>query len=387
MFGRATITALILLLATPLAPTGVALASETRLAQAEPQPAADDEGDKPASLELPRRELRVATKVFKPFVFRDGKDWAGFSIDLWEAVALYLDLRFVWVETEDVQSLLAAVEPTGDCDVAIAGISMTRNRELHVDFSYPFFESGLQVMTSTEGASSTFITDTLLPVLLQVGGAGVLILLFVAHIIWLAERRRNTDMFPKAYLQGIWAGFWWSAVTLTTVGYGDTVPRSKSGRLVALVWMFSGIILISFFTATVTTGLTIEKLEGPIQGPHDLVGHSVGTVGGSTAERYLIDAGHNRKGYPTIEDAYAALINREVEAVVYDAPALRYDLRRQGSGSKLAIVGPMFERQSYAVALREGSPLREAVNRALLHLREDGTFESIYQRWFGADDM
>jgi ABC-type amino acid transport substrate-binding protein len=50
-------------------------------------------------------------------------------------------------------------------------------------------------------------------------------------------------------------------------------------------------------------------------------------------------------------------------------------------------VGPLFERQSYAVALREGSTLREAVNRALLRLREDGTYTTIYQRWFGDDEM
>jgi polar amino acid transport system substrate-binding protein len=373
MHARPTIAACVVVLVAH-----VALASARAEAPAGPSAA--------PSLALPAQELRVATKHLRPFAFRDGDTWTGFSIELWDAVARHLGLRYTWVETRDVGALLAAVAPAGDCDVAIAGISMTRARELTVDFSYPFFESGLQVMTSTEGGTSSFVADTLLPLLFQVGSAGVLILLAVAHLIWLAERRRNRDQFPARYLPGIWAGFWWSAVTLTTVGYGDAVPRSRLGRLIALIWMFSGIILISFFTASVTTGLTIERLEGPIQGPHDLAGHRVGTVAGSTAERWLTTGRHDAVAFETIDAATRALQKHNVAAIVYDAPVLLHTLRQGAAGGNLAVVGPLFERQSYAVALREGSPLREAVNRALLRLREDGTYQMLHQRWFGPDE-
>jgi len=45
--------------------------------------------------------------------------------------------------------------------------------------------------------------------------------------------------------------FWWSIVTMTTVGYGDMVPRTVLGRLVAGAAMLSGIILISLPVAIV----------------------------------------------------------------------------------------------------------------------------------------
>jgi len=53
-----------------------------------------------------------------------------------------------------------------------------------------------------------------------------------------------------------------------------------------------------------------------------------------------------------------------------------------GAG-KARVVGPVFERQSYGIALKTNSPYREQINLALLQLVEDGTYEKIRQKWFG----
>jgi len=45
------------------------------------------------------------------------------------------------------------------------------------------------------------------PVMLKVFGLGVLVLLLMAHIIWLVERG-SSEEFPKAYLPGIWKALW-----------------------------------------------------------------------------------------------------------------------------------------------------------------------------------
>ena len=51
---------------------------------------------------------------------------------------------------------------------------------------------------------------------------GLMILLFlVGNLIWLAERGRNAEHFPRQYLHGVGNGMWFALVTLTTVGYGD----------------------------------------------------------------------------------------------------------------------------------------------------------------------
>ena len=64
-----------------------------------------------------------------------------------------------------------------------------------------------------------------------------------AHAIYLCERRVNAKDFPRRYLDGIDDAIWFTVVTFTTVGYGDKVPISPLGRIVAILWMLVGIVL------------------------------------------------------------------------------------------------------------------------------------------------
>ncbi|MCB9788561.1 MAG: transporter substrate-binding domain-containing protein [Deltaproteobacteria bacterium] len=327
------------------------------------------------------RTLRVATKPFEPFSYQLEGTWVGFSIDLWEAVARELGVRFEWLGTDSVTALLDAVR-SGRADVGIAGITITLDREDSLDFTFPFYESGLQILVPAQRGGGSLLTTAILPALLKTVGFGLLIIIIFAHLIWLFERKHNPEAFPPNWPHGMLEGVWWAGVTLTTVGYGDRVPLSTGGRVIAFVWMFSGIVLISAFTASITTALTVQRLEGSISGPEDLPGRPVGTVKGSTAAKWIYD--HAAKGheYETIAAAEEALEAGDVEAVVYDSPVLLYYASHDGRGS-VEVVGPIFERQSYGIALPTGSPMREPVNKALLKLRESGVYGELYEKWFG----
>lgn len=58
---------------------------------------------------------------------------------------------------------------------------------------------------------------------------------------------------------------WWGVTTLTTVGYGDTVPITPEGRLAAMVLMLLGIFLFSAITASITSYF-ISQAQGPVRG-------------------------------------------------------------------------------------------------------------------------
>lgn len=191
-------------------------------------------------------------------------------------------------------------------------------------------------------------------------------------------------MFPENYKDGIWEAFWWAVVTVVTVGYGDKTPTGKAGRIIATIWMFTGVLLISYFTASVSSILTVQRLDNNITTIQDLYNKSVGTVKGSTAAEFLASTKSYVVLFDSIEDAFLALDDGKIKAIVYDAPVLRYYSRSDGAG-KVKIVGSVFERQSYGIALKSNSPYRESINQAILKLKEDGTYERIYQQWFGAD--
>jgi polar amino acid transport system substrate-binding protein len=109
----------------------------------------------------------------------------------------------------------------------------------------------------------------------------------------------------------------------------------------------------------------------------------VGTVRGTTASLWLSEEQLAKRDYPNIEAAVEALDEDDIDALVYDAPVLRYQRSKVG-GDRVRLVGPIFKPEQYGVVLPLGSPMRKQVNEALLELYDDGTYDSLVERWFGA---
>jgi polar amino acid transport system substrate-binding protein len=145
------------------------------------------------------------------------------------------------------------------------------------------------------------------------------------------------------------------------------------------------IILIAQFTASVTSLLTVQQLQGTISGASDLPGKTIATVQNTTAARYLTENGLNFVGVARIEDAYQLLEEQKVEAIVYDAPVLLYHALTQGKG-RTQVVGRIFQQEQYGIALPTGSALREPINEVLLEIQMDGTYDALYTKWFGRLD-
>lgn len=339
-----------------------------------------------SSAAFPQELLRVVTQRLEPFVVYEGQQYQGFSMDLWDAIATELDIDYELVGVNSVAKLLDEVE-RGAADVAVAGVGITSQREASLDFSHPYYKSGLQVMvpsaTSEVGKLISIVGAVLRSPRLYYGiGIFILILLIVAHLLWFSERRHNSE-FPDDYLHGIWEAFWWAAVTVTTVGYGDKVPKRFVGRFFGLMWMFSGYFVFAYFTASIATTFTVQELQGVITGLEDLPGKRIATVSNSAAAEFL-DSQTNLlfRDYSTIEEMLNDLEDQKIDAVVYDAPVLQYFVTHQGQG-RYKVVGDVFQALDYGIALQQESPYREPINAALLKLYETGQYDEIYQEWFG----
>lgn len=327
--------------------------------------------------------LRVATKPFAPLSFEQNGQYVGFSIELWKEIANDLKIDYELYKEPTITDLLNSVS-AGLADVAVAGITITSEREEKLDFSYPYFESGLQILVPTSSSTSNLFLLSLLlsPIFLQTIAFLTVAILIAAHLIWYFERKTNPAMFPEKYLPGIAEAAWWAVVTVVTVGYGDKVPKDTFGRIIATLWMFSGILLISYFTASITSALTVQKLQTDVTNVTDLFGKQVATVKGSTAAAYLADRPVGILEFNTIEEAFQAIEERKANAIVYDAPVLLYYAKGKGAG-KVNVVGPIFQKQSYGIALQQKSSYREPINQALLKLKENGNYDRLYEKWFG----
>lgn len=329
-------------------------------------------------------KLRVATRLVRPFVYGQQGQLTGFSIELWQEIARQLNVQSEFVVKPTVKELLNAVK-SNDAAVGIAAISITADREIDFDFSQPMFDSGLQILTPVQGSRTAlveaiignlFSTTVLLYVL-----AVALILFLMAHLVWWFERRNPTGMLThRSYFPGIFEACWWAASTLAT--QADQMPRAAMARIIAVVWMFMSVVFIAYFTAAVTSSLTVQQLRGDINGPEDLPGKRVGSIHGSTSVEYLRQRNLEPIEFAKIEEAYQALENHQIDAVVYDTPILLYYTAHDGKG-KAQTVGAMFRKENYGIVFPSNSRLRKRVNEALLKLKENGAYDQLYTKWFG----
>src|SRR5262249_922774 len=171
--------------------------------------------------QIQTRPLHVATGPIAPFVLKQGDQLTGFSIDLWNALARQLEVSSSFVELKTSSEQLQAVQ-RGDADVAISAITMTVEREELVDFSHPYFDSGLQIMVRTHGDDSFLntIRSILSPALRHFLGAAVIIVFLLANVLWLVERRTNPH-FQRGYGRGVLEGLWGVILIVATGEYGD----------------------------------------------------------------------------------------------------------------------------------------------------------------------
>lgn len=335
------------------------------------------------SVHAPARILTIGVKTAPPFVIADGNGtYRGLAIDLWQEIAHDHGWKYIY-KAYDLESLLDAVS-SATVDVGIGAITTTARREQRMDFAHPITSSGLGVAVrggQTAGwlavvralASSAF---------LKVIGTLAMLLLIVGFLVWLAEHKRNPDQFGGSRSQGIFSGFWWAMVTMTTVGYGDTAPRTVPGRILGLVWMLAALVIVSFFTASITSALTVGQLSERIRNADDLGNVHVGSVPASTSADWLARQNFDYTKATNLDAALGDLAAGRVDAVVYDAPLLRYDIQ-QNYRNKLRVLPLILERQDYAFALPTQSPLREAIDTSLLKRINSPDWKQRVGKYFG----
>lgn len=318
--------------------------------------------------------VRVAIKPLEPFVEREGDHYVGFSIELWDEIARRnrWNTQYVWYDT--LPPMLDDVS-AGKTDAGIAGISITRERETRLDFSHPMFNAGLQILAVQHRDQPWY--GRLLSVLTPTAGMYLLALigvLFVAgNVVYLFHREGG-------YARGLARGMFRSAAIGLVGEIGD--QERPVTQFAAVVWVILGISFVSFFTASLATELTVQQITGGITGVSDLGGKRVVTVGGSTAARFLTERRIAFEGVDTSEAAFERIERGDADAMVFDAPVLQHHLQRTGA-DRLVLVGNVFQREDYGIAMPTGSPLRKAVNEALLGMRADGTYDRIHDYYFG----
>jgi len=339
----------------------------------------------PAAHAAPRT-VTVATYNTEPFVITDGNVKYGFTIDLLDEIAKRTGWNYTYLDAGNVQGILQAVSD-GSADLGAADISITADREQRFDFTQPIISAGLQIMVpanSTERAEPGLVdfvkllfSRTMAVWLL----AALALTVLPAHIIWLLERGNPGSMVSRRYLPGIFEAFGWGLGILAAAPFDS--PQRWPIRVVTVLWTFVSIIFVAYYTAILTSNLTIAGIKSQIGSPTDLIGKRVCTEVDTTAEPALDRVGVGYTALPKIEDCYAQMKDGRFDAVVSDAPLLAYYVTHDGAGLAV-LAGPVFKDEDYGIVFPSGSKLKEDADAALLSMQDDGSYDLLKQKWFGA---
>jgi polar amino acid transport system substrate-binding protein len=332
----------------------------------------------------PSRSLKVGVFAVPPFVMQSQSGYTGMAIDLWQNVASKMGIAYQFEAMPTAPDLLDAVS-SGKVDVAVGEVPITEETLRRMDFTQPWFDSGLRVMIDQNRHPGFW---ALLKNLKASGHLEVIMwigigLTAATAILTIVDRIFDED-FPKKWHEGAAESFYHVMSIATS---GKTSHKSLFGiygRLLAALWMICGVTIVAYITSSITSVMTTSTLKSQINSKGDLVGKTVGVLKGAVAQSYCFDEALRCTAFDTPDEIAQALLDGKIAAVIADAAVLQYYAYIHPDWP-VAPVGAIFRPLKYGFAAPPGSGLTRPMSLAILADIQDGFVERLRAKYFGVE--
>ncbi|MFY0656226.1 MAG: transporter substrate-binding domain-containing protein [Neptunomonas phycophila] len=317
--------------------------------------------------------IKVGVTESVPFAIKENIDgqerWTGITIDLWEEIARDVGIEYEYVDLALQDNLTGVAK--GKIDIALGAMSITAEREKIMDFTHPYYMSGLGIVTRTNQATTWSLYGWGLAK--AIGMLFLIILVF--GVIMRAIEKRNNPQFEK-----FGDGMWFTIVTMTTTGYGDKVPLSVVGRMFAAFMMISSAILFPTMVASIVANIAVEQRLNQIKGPHDLANNRIGVITGTSAVHYMKTYNIPHFEVSSAKELLSMIDDKKLDGGVYDKPMLQYHAKPYPD---LSVLPATFEHQYYGFALKTDSNLRETINAEILTKSNNNMWLGTINKYLG----
>jgi polar amino acid transport system substrate-binding protein len=323
--------------------------------------------------------VRVGVYEAPPFAIKSGEDWDGIAVHLWREIARDLNLGYQWREVASDQ--LVESVASGKVDLGIVAVA-TANHEQKVDLTHPYYNSKIGIAEQRQRSIWQVIRGIVSLTFLKVIVVLSIIFVVIGILIWRFEYKHNDD-FEKSPAKGIWTGFWWAGVTMTTIGYGDKTPKTVPGRILALIWMLVAMGITASLTATIVSSISATSLP-KMSLSQTVTNLDLGSISNSPSAKYLKSQDLEFRQFTKPMQGLQGVREDTVDLFVYDAATLEY-LNRNSLKRLLSVQKLDQQAASYAFALPEGEVGFETINQQVLQETQEADWQDLLNRYLPED--
>ncbi|XP_025162412.1 uncharacterized protein LOC105189093 [Harpegnathos saltator] len=329
----------------------------------------------------------------------------GLSMDLLTLVARELGFRFNLYLAEDglfgkrngrngtwngVMGELVA----GRAQLAFASISVSAHRAEVVDFTTPYYFSGVSFLTAPKLRSEISLLAFLFPfspelwivMFFSLNGTAMAVAIFewvspFGLNPWGRQRSKNFSLASALWVM-------WGLLCGHLVAF--KAPKSWPNKVLINIWGGFSVIFVASYTANIAAliaGLFFH-LGGSNYHDKSLLSQRVGAPRASAAEYYVQKANPQlwshmaRYSLSNVAEGVERLRNGSLDILIADTPILDY-YRGIDGGCRLQKIGDTINEDTYAIALTKGHPLKESMSKIIANYTSNGLLDAMQEKWYG----
>ncbi|KAJ9588777.1 hypothetical protein L9F63_017936 [Diploptera punctata] len=372
---------------------------------------------------LVNKTFRVLTALSEPYgMLRQSSDalkgnarFEGFGIELIHELSVILGFNYTFdLQVDNVYGSLD--KDTGQwtgmlrqimdekADLAITDLTISSEREAAVDFTMPFMNLGISILYKRPKKEAPKLFSFMSPFHTEVWICMCSVFLGVSVLLWIMGRLSPyewTNPYPcieePEELENQFTfnnSLWFTIGSIMQQG-ADIAPISVSTRMVAGIWWFFTLIIVSSYTANLAAFLTVESTTTPFKNVKELANQKVimyGAKGSGSTINFFRDSSDPtyQKMYQFMHDNAAEVLTSSNEqgldwvkhknyAYFMESTSIEYFTERH---CEVAQVGDLLDAKGYGIAMRKNSTYRNQLSTTVLKLQESGKLSKMKNRWW-----
>ncbi|XP_071580673.1 uncharacterized protein [Temnothorax nylanderi] len=329
----------------------------------------------------------------------------GLSIDLLTVVARELGFRFNLYLVEDglfgkrnsrngTWNGVMGELVSGRAQMSFAALSVSTHRAEVVDFTTPYYFSGVSLVTAPQLRSEIPLLAFLFPFSTELWIAVFTSLNFTAIAVALYEWFSPFGLNPwgrqRSKNFSIASALWvmWGLLCGHLVAF--KAPKSWPNKFLINIWGGFSVIFVASYTANIAALIAGLFFHSSVSNYHDksLLAQRVGAPRASAAEYYVQRANPQlwshmaRYSLSDVAEGVEKLRNGSLDILIADTPILDY-YRATDDGCRLQKIGDTINEDTYAIALTRGHPLKESISKIIANFTSNGLLDILQEKWYG----